>query len=584
MKEKEAFRLFLIVLKPYWKRYIFIAVILSISVALGLSVPLLNKNLLDNGFIKADFKVIIITVIAMFVINLVISATALFIEKRRISFAADFRLQLEKTAVLHLSRIKASYFNMVNQAELLNRIDVDVNYLGSVVNAGTFYIFSNIITLIGSLISVLFINRWLFLILVIVLPFKYFIVHVFSKLQKERLQKFMAANTKYAKWFSEYVTGILNIRLFGLIDYKMDEFNKKEEDKLNSVKKLEIVSQYRATTDTFFNGILTLIVFIIGGYLVITSRLSIGSMYAFSSYMSMIIGLFSSLMNIKVIYTNIVPPAVRFFEFLDIDVEEENSQKNLVSDESNITYEDVSFSYGSGSESEIKEVLKNFNLKIENRSKVALLGMNGSGKTTVIHLLLKVYNCDSGTVKYNGIDIKALGIKKYRDLFSVVSQNIYLFDDSIRYNICLGKLINDNEFQKILFDCDLEDVVKEKGLDYKVGVNGANLSGGQKQKIALARALVHNRPVFIFDEATSNTDIMFERKFHNLLFEQLKDKTVIIITHKVEILKQLDCIYMIEEGRNIAQGSYDILMGNFKFRNLIDEFKRVEKNEEKGND
>ena len=188
-------------------------------------------------------------------------------------------------------------------------------------------------------------------------------------------------------------------------------------------------------------------------------------------------------------------------------------------------------------------------LRIPGGEKVALIGKNGCGKSTVVQLLLRLYDCGSGDIRLLGTQISSFKIKEYRRLFSVVSQQIYLFNDTIRNNIRMCGDFDDGAIRKVLDEVGLGGLVKERGLDFVVGINGSCLSGGQKQKIALARALLHNRPIFIFDEATSNTDIDFEVRFRQMLRERLADKTVILVTHNAELLREADRVVWMEDGR-----------------------------------
>ena len=204
------------------------------------------------------------------------------------------------------------------------------------------------------------------------------------------------------------------------------------------------------------------------------------------------------------------------------------------------------------------------------RSKTVLIGRNGSGKSTLISLLLQLYQPTGGKITLNGIDISEFVLREYRNMVSVVSQEIYLFNSSIRDNICMYKNIDDKTIMEACKDSGLADFISEVSLDYVVGQNGAMLSGGQKQKIALARALVHNSPVIIFDEATSNTDVYSEHQINGLLHTKLKEKTVIIITHKQEILKEADQIIMLKDGAVVGSGVYDDLSkDNLEFKNML---------------
>ena len=172
-----------------------------------------------------------------------------------------------------------------------------------------------------------------------------------------------------------------------------------------------------------------------------------------------------------------------------------------------------------------------------------------------------MYEPTSGKILLWGDEISGLPLPAYRNMVSVVSQQIYLFNDTIRNNICLYKPVNDTVIEAACRDSGLEDFVKEVSLDYVVGQNGALLSGGQKQKIALARAIAHDKPVIIFDEVTSNTDVYSEQQINGLLNTKLKEKTVIVVTHKKEILNKVDQIVVLKDGVVDDIGAYDELVG-----------------------
>ena len=216
----------------------------------------------------------------------------------------------------------------------------------------------------------------------------------------------------------------------------------------------------------------------------------------------------------------------------------------------------VSFAY-----EKHKYILKNVDILFAKGSKTAIIGRNGSGKTTVINLLTRMYEPVGGRILLGTEDISELSLSEYRNMVSVVSQQIYLFNDTIRNNICLYKQLDDTVTEAACRDSGLEDFINEVSLDYVVGQNGAMLSGGQKQKIALARALIHDKPIVIFDEATSSTDAYSEQQINGLLNTRLKEKTVIVITHKKEILSEVDQIVVLKEGMIADIGKYDELAG-----------------------
>jgi len=570
---------------------------LLFSIFLSLFSPMVSRKLMDEGLMKGDFKVILKMILILFVFRQASVLLSLWIERKRLGIVYDFRFRLERQAIDHILAIKADYFHQVGQSELLSQIDVDVNYICSILNTNTLSIISSIFTIAGGIGAAIYMDVRLAFLFFSMLPLKYLIIHIHSKLQKKKLNLFLEKNIAYARWFSEVVTGMTDIRIFGLERKKQEEFVKIDGEKIAAHKDMDALSQYRSLADGTLDAILNLLIFLIGGIFIVRGELTVGSLYAFLSYSSYVMAPLSSILNLKFILTNVLPSATRFFEFLDQaeetedqvkeakDITENKQEKNFfLAEESlwkknlsfnlentlNMEFCNVFFHYNMGTEK--KEVLNGIHLKIPKGDKLVLVGKNGSGKTTLVKLLLRFYQCQSGSILLNGDEIKEFPLKEYRGLFSVVSQEIYLFNDTIRNNICMYHDFEEGAIRAVLDEVGLSELIAERGMDFPVGINGSLLSGGQKQKVALARALLHDRPIFLFDEATSNTDIDFEVRFRKMLKERLADKTVIMITHNTDLLQAADHIVLMGEGQILCEGSYeDLREGDKRFARWLEQ-------------
>lgn len=238
----------------------------------------------------------------------------------------------------------------------------------------------------------------------------------------------------------------------------------------------------------------------------------------------------------------VIPSAKRYYEFMDEAEEDRGAEYRGVPQSGDIEFRQVSFAYEEG-----KPVLENVSFLIPKGSKTALIGKNGSGKSTVIDLLLRMYTPNRGQILLDGKDISNMPLSEYRNLISVVSQDIYLFHDTIRNNISLYRQIDDGQILDACRDSGLLEFIKEVSLDYSVGTNGMMLSGGQKQKIALARALIHDRPIVLFDEVTSGSDTDSEQQINALLNTRLRDKTVIVIAHRHAVLSEVNKVVRLNE-------------------------------------
>lgn len=265
---------------------------------------------------------------------------------------------------------------------------------------------------------------------------------------------------------------------------------------------MNMLAQWNGITDNIIVHLLTSLIYIIGANFVFDMQLSVGSVFAFITYSAYVTGPISAILNIGYLLSGIIPSTKRYYEFMALEEEKENEEGMTEPCFGDLELQNLSFSYEKD-----KAVLSDINIAFPKGSKTVLIGRNGSGKSTLISLLLQLYQPTGGKITLNGIDISEFVLREYRNMISVVSQEIYLFNSSIRDNICMYKNIDDKTIMEACKDSGLADFISEVSLDYVVGQNGAMLSEGQKQKIALARALVHNSPVIIFDEATSNTDV-----------------------------------------------------------------------------
>lgn len=571
MSNREAVRKLLALLKDYTKIISIIFGCLLISTVLNLCVPLLSRRIMDDGFIGGNKELLIKLVLCSLMVYLVISVIDIIKEKNRINISAKIQYSLSEQAFSHLMKMKASYFNNKNYAEILNNINVDIGNMTSIADEGVFFVVTQAFSMTGGVIG-LFILNWRMTILVLLfIPIKYVVMKKFAKQRKKVMDDFINDSQKYARWFGDTIGGVREVKLFGILNYKHAEFSQKQSKVVERQKKLNILSQWNNIIDTTLVQILVTVIYIIGANLVFKFQLSVGSVFAFITYSAYVTGPISAILNIGYLLSGIIPSTKRYYEFMNL--QEETDKGKLIKPEfGNLKLEEVFFSYETD-----KPILTDVNIEIPKGSKTVLIGKNGSGKSTIINLLTRMYEPTAGQIKLKGVNIFEITLESYRNMISVVSQQIYLFNDTIRNNICIYKKVSDEVIETACKDSGLEDFLKEVSLDYVVGQNGAMLSGGQKQKIALARALVHDKPIIIFDEVTSNTDVYSEHQINGLLHTRLKERTVIIITHKQEILQDVDQIVMLKDGAVVGTGKYDdLVINNAEFKDMLRGLKKMD--------
>lgn len=541
-----------------------IILILILNAIFSLILPLLSKSIMDDGFIGGDQGVLILRVMQTLILVILICGIDIVKDKIRIGIQNDLKLNLSSNSFQHLSRLNMSYFDEKNDAEILNNLRMDIENICMVADNSLFFVFAQVFSIIGGMVGLFILNAKLAGLVILLIPIKYLIARYFAKKNKKIMQQYIESEEVYSKWFGDVVSGMREIKLFNLYQHKYVELQGYQERIVKSSKKANLLLTYNTTVEKITMQLLMSCIYILGAIQVFNLETSVGTTFAFISYSAYVTSPITAIMNIKQMLAGIFPSVERYVAF--VNIEEEQVEGEKVPSMGDIILTDVSMYYDTNPN---KYAIQNLSLTIKAGSKTAVIGTNGSGKSTLINLLLRLYRYNSGNITMNGVEISSLNLDDYRSMFSVVSQDVVLFNGTIKDNLCLYKDFSDSAIKFAIQASGLEGFIKEHSLDYVVGERGTALSGGEKQKLSLARAILHDKPILILDEATANTDVYSKKYIHNYLFEAT-EKTVIIITHSDEVLQMMDDIVFLENGKVLCHGTYqELLSQNKDFQNMM---------------
>lgn len=551
-------------LKPYVLQLLLVMVCILISSILKLLPSIITGKIVDEGLIGRNLRAlvyyILASLLASFMGNLIGVAESYLNNWIAQHITYDMRNQMFR----HLQRMSQRFFTNNNQGDIITRMTSDIAGVETVIASTFTSIISNIMTLTVALVAMFQRNYLLAIIGIIIVPLFTIPTRRAGKTRWTLTRESQACNDEINGILNETmsVSGQLLVKLFGKEDYEYERYSKANDKmvKLNIREKL--AGRWFFVVLHTFTSIGPMLIYLVGGILMINhgANLTVGDITVMVALLGQMYMPVNSLLNIQVDWMRSMALFSRIFEYFDMEVEvkdpENPTNPNLR--HGNIVFDHVHFSYD-----ESKEILKDINFTLKNGDCIAIVGPSGSGKSTIINLIPRLYDVGSGRIKWNGIDIRNMSLNHLREGIGVVSQENYLFNGTIRENLLYAKPdATEEDMIEACKKANIYDFIEkqEKGLDAMVGNRGLKLSGGEKQRIAIARVLLKDPALFIFDEATSALDSISESRIQEAIEPIIETRTSILIAHRLSTILEADEILVVDDGRIVERGQHSELV------------------------
>ena len=566
--------LYKLVLK-HKKKLIKANIIALIATLISIPIPLLIPLLIDEVILKQEGSLIhtiklffgeysplgyiIVTLFVTIVLRFGFFISSVFAHYAFTEIAQDITFILRKKLLLHLKHVSMHEYETLGSGTVSSKLVSDMQTLEGFIGSALSRSIVSVLTLIGVALILLFIEWRLGLLILILHPAIVLITQLISR----KVSAFKKDENRAISGFQNSLIETLD--LFGQIraSSKENEFINKSIDDAQKLRNETARFGKKSFAAEKFSFTLFLSVFelfrALGLILVLSSDLSIGLMFAVFGYLWFMMTPVQDLLSLQYAYSNARTALERLNALFELEQEpvchariDPFTQKSA-----SIRVENLSFSYANG-----QSVLKHINLSIAAGSKVALIGASGSGKTTLAKVLSGFYPAKEGKLYFNDTALSEIGLEALRKNLFVVLQQPILFNDTLRFNLTMGDEYSDVDINKALEIAQLGVFVKEmpKGLDSLVGKGGVRLSGGQKQRLSIARMILSNPSVVIFDESTSALDVHTESDLFEALEEFLKERTIITIAHRLSTVQNSDYIYVMEDGKIVEEGSPETLI------------------------
>ena len=460
----------------------------------------------------------------------------------------------------HMEKMSFRFFDNARTGQLLSRITSDIVEISELTFKGPNDLLVCTISMLGTIFMMLYLNPYLGSIIGAMLIIKAVHSVFVNRKMKRAFRRSREKSGEVSAQAEEALSGIRLVKAFANEQLELERFMRKSNELLRVRTESFAILSYFSGTITFFTNATNLVVLVCGGMMVANDQLALSDFVAFFLYVNIFMKPVFRLLMFTEMYQRGMAGYHRFNEMMQHEVEIDDAPDAIATGKikGRITFEDVTFGY-----LEDKPVLKHFDLDIAPGEKVAFVGATGAGKTTLASLLLRFYEPTQGRVLLDGVDIRKYKQSYLRNHVGLVQQDVFLFSDSVNFNIAYGKIkASEQEIEQAAKLAAADDFISAlpEGYETKVGERGVKLSGGQKQRIAIARAFLKNPPVMVFDEATSALDTKTEKQIQKSLDKLAESRTTLIIAHRLSTIINADRIVVLHNGEIAEIGTHKELM------------------------
>jgi ATP-binding cassette, subfamily B, bacterial MsbA len=567
----EIYKRLLAYLKPYRSRLLWSVLFMGITSGLISLQAYIVQPVLDNVFLNKNMKLLLLLPPALMAVVILKGAAA---------YARDYLMgwigqkivnDIRDQLYSHLTSLSFSFYTRTPTGVLISRIINDVNLVQGALTKAPSSLVQGLFTMLALTGYVIYKDWRLAAFSVVVLPALGIALSKFSK-------RFRRASTQMQEQYGdltihlhETISGIRIVKAFGMESYENGRFAERNKGLFNSLMraiKTGAISHPIMEVITTF-GISTVI--LIGGYWIIRGNMTVGEFFSFMTALYFLYRPIKELNGVNSIVQDGVAAAKRIFEVLDTQAEirDRPGAVSVPRDIRSVEFRDLSFRY------EDAPVLKGINLKVRAGEAIAIVGKSGGGKTTLVNLIPRFYDVTGGSILIDGRDIRDVSIESLRSRTAIVTQQTFLFNDTVRANIAYGD--RGRQFDDIVLAAQsayADDFIRTlpQGYDTVIGESGVKLSGGQRQRIAIARALLKDAPILILDEATSSLDTESEREVQKALERLMAGRTSFVIAHRLSTVMNADRIVVLKDGRIVEQGRHeDLLSRGGEYKSLYEQ-------------
>ena len=560
---------FMLEVKPF-KKTIITAIVLSVvAVLLTVFGPMILGRMTTSavasvsegrGVDWGEIATLAITLLSLYVVSGIINYIKDLMLMRT---SARFSKQMRAKILGKISKLEMSYFDKVKTGDIMSRMSNDVDSVTMQLASTISDVITSIVTIIGILAMMLFISVRLSIVAIVAIPASMVFVKRVAEHAQKHFKKQRTLLGELNSRIEEDYTGQLIIKANTHEKKTLEEFKAKNNELFEASWKSQFFGTLPFPITHIFTHFAYILICILGGFYAIAGKIAIGNVQAFIQYVGQFNRPITEVAQLSATIQQIMAAAERVFEFLDAEeLPSEDDIKTVVaSDEisGEVEFHDVSFSYDKK-----KPVIRNFSTKIMPGMQVAIVGPTGAGKTTIVNLLMRFYEPDSGYITIDGKPIREMKRSNVRKLFGMVLQDTWLFSGTIMNNLKYGagKNIPDEEVHKAIKTVGIEHFIDSlpQGLSTVIDEDSDNISAGEKQLLTIARAMVAEPPMMILDEATSNVDTRTEQMIQDAFAKLTKGRTSFVIAHRLSTIRNADLILVMKDGNIIEQGKHDDLL------------------------